>query len=176
MERRTILKLVAAGVLPGSSGLVQIGCGSGDYKPEFFSASQLDLVDTLSELILPSDEHSPGAQAAKVARYIDVMVADGSSDLQTNWKSGLEAVSELAKQRFERDFMDCDAAQRDVIMAEMAGNEDEPRSAADRFFTRLKRMTIDGYYTSEIGIHDEMGYRGNTAVDEFQGCAHEGHS
>ena len=175
MERRTILKLVAAGVLPGSSGLVQLGCGSGDYKPEFFSASQLDLVDTLSELILPSDDHSPGAQAAKVARYIDVMVADGSSDTQASWKSGLEAVSELAKQRFKRDFMDCDAAQRDAIMAAMASSEDEPRSAAERFFTRLKRMTIEGYYTSEIGIHQEFGYEGNTAVDEFPGCSHEAH-
>ena len=176
MERRTILKLVAAGVLPGSSGLVQLGCGSDGYKPEFFSALQLDMVDALSELILPSDDHSPGARAAKVARYIDVMVADGSSDLQAGWNSGLEAVSELAKQRFGRDLIDCDAGQRDAIVAEMANNEDDPRNAAERFFGRLKQMTIDGYYTSEIGIHQDLGYQGNTAVDEFPGCTHESHA
>ena len=175
MERRTILKLVAAGVLPGSSGLVQFGCASGDYRPEFFSASQLDVLDALSELILPADDHSPGARVAKVARYIDVMVADGSSDLQASWQSGLAAVSELARQRFERDFLDCDAAQQDAIVAEMAGNEDQQRSATERFFGRLKRMTIDGYYTSEVGIHQELGYQGNTAVDEFPGCTHEAH-
>ena len=176
MERRTILKLVAAGVLPGSSGLVQLGCGSDGYTPEFFSASQLELVDALSELILPSDDHSPGARAAKVARYIDVMVADGSGELQASWNSGLEAVSELAEQRFGRDFIDCDASQRDAIVAEMANNEDDPRSAAERFFSRLKQMTIDGYYTSEIGIHQDLGYQGNTAVDEFPGCTHESHA
>ena len=104
------------------------------------------------------------------------MVADGSSDMQASWRSGLEAVSDLAMQRFERDFTDCDAAQRDEIMAEMASNEDGPQGESDRFFTHLKRMTIDGYYTSEIGIHQEMGYQGNTAVDEFPGCAHEAHS
>jgi len=176
MERRTILKLVAAGVLPGTGGLVQLGCGSGGYKPEFFSASQLDLVDVLSELILPSDDHSPGARAAKVARYIDVMVADGSSELQASWKSGLEAVSDQAQERFGRDFLDCDAAQQDAIVAEMARNEDEPQTPAERFFGRLKRMTIDGYYTSEIGIHQDLGYQGNTAVDEFPGCTHEAHA
>ena len=175
MERRTILKLVAAGVLPGSSALVQLGCASGDYRPEFFSASQLDLLDALSELILPGDEHSPGARAAKVARYIDVMVADGSSELQASWQSGLGAVSELAQQRFERDFLDCDAAQQDAIVAEMARNEDEPQTPAERFFGRLKQMTVDGYYSSEVGIHQELGYQGNTAVDEFPGCTHEAH-
>ena len=60
-------------------------------------------------------------------RYIDVMVADGSSDLQAGWNSGLEAVSELAMQRFGRDFMDCDAGQRDAVVAEMTNNEDDPR-------------------------------------------------
>ncbi len=176
MERRTILKLVAAGVLPATGGLVQLGCGSRGYRPEFFSASQLDLVDALSELILPSDDHSPGARAAKVARYIDVMVADGSSELQASWKSGLAAVSEQSRERFGRDFSDCDAAQQDAIVADMARNEGQPQSAAERFFGRLKQMTIDGYYTSEIGIHQDLGYQGNTAVDEFPGCTHEEHA
>ena len=176
MERRTILKLAAAGVLPAAGGLVQLGCGPGGYRPEFFSASQLDLVDALSELILPSDDHSPGARAAKVARYIDVMVADGSSELQASWESGLEAVSEQARERFGRDFSDCEAAQQEAIVADMARNEGDPRTAAERFFGRLKRMTIDGYYTSEIGIHQDLGYQGNTAVDEFPGCTHEEHA
>ena len=103
------------------------------------------------------------------------MVADGSSDLQANWQAGLGAVSELAQQRFERDFLDCDPAQQDAIMAEMARNEEEPQTPAERFFGRLKQMTLDGYYTSEVGIHQELGYQGNTAVDEFPGCTHEAH-
>lgn len=176
MERRTLLKLVAAGVLPGTGGLVQLGCGSGGYRPEFFSYSELDLVDALSELILPGDDHSPGARAAKVARYIDVMVADGASELQAVWKSGLEAVSEHAQDRFGRAFLDCDAAQQEEVVAELARNEDEPQTPAERFFGRLKRMTIDGYYTSEVGIHQDLGYQGNTAVDEFPGCSHEAHA
>ncbi|MCY4188956.1 MAG: gluconate 2-dehydrogenase subunit 3 family protein [Bryobacterales bacterium] len=176
MERRTILKLAAAGILPGASGLVQLGCESGDYRPEFFSTAEIDLLDALSETILPADDRSPGARAAKVARYIDIMVADGPASARETWKSGLEAVSGLAQQRFERDFLDCGTDQQSAIVAEMARSEDDPQSVAERFFVLLKAMTIRGYYTSEIGIHQEFGYQGNTAIDEFPGCAHESHA
>ncbi len=176
MERRTILKLVAAGVLPGSSGLLQLGCSQDSYKPEFFSAAQFDLLDSLTEVILPSDDHSSGAGAAHVARYIDVVVSDGTPETQQRWSSGLEAVAELAENRFQLSFVECDAAQQNEIVAEISRSEESPRSAAERFFAVAKRATIDGYYTSQVGIHEDLGYRGNTAVDEFPGCSHGEHA
>jgi hypothetical protein len=175
MERRTILKLVAAGVLPGANGLVQIACRQDTYRPEFFSASQFDLLDSLTEVMLPSDDHSPGARAAKVARYIDVMVADSTTEVQESWRTGLEAVSNLTMGHFQCNFVECDVAQQDEVVAEISLGEDSPRSEAERFFTILKRATINGYYTSQVGIHDDLGYKGNTALDEFPGCSHESH-
>lgn len=175
MERRTILKLAAAGVLPGSAGLVQIACSSGGYKPEFFSRSDLDLLDSLAEVILPADDHSPGARAARVARYIDVVAADGTREAQQRWLSGLDAVSSLAEERFGRGFAECDTAQQDELVAELARREDSPQTSADRFFVLMKRATIDGYYTSKVGIDQELRYRGNTAIDEFPGCTHDQH-
>ncbi len=176
MERRTILKLAAAGVLPGSAGLVQLACTRDSYTPEFFSSDQFELLDALAEIILPSDDHSPGARAAMVARYIDVVVADGPPQAQQRWQSGLNAVSNLTNDRLGSRFVDCDASQQDEIVAELARNEGSPQSAADQFFVLMKRMTIDGYYTSRVGIHDDLGYRGNTAVNEFPGCSHEEHA
>ena len=176
MQRRTVLKLVAAGFLPGSGGLVQIGCQRSAHGLEFLSDAQFDLLDALTEVIIPSDEHSPGASAANVARYIDIVVADGSSQSQERWVSGLEAVSKLTEERFGRAFPECDIAQQDEIVAEMARNEETPSSEVERFFVRVKRATIDGYYTSQVGIHEEFGYKGNTALDEFSGCTHEGHT
>jgi hypothetical protein len=38
-----------------------------------------------------------------------------------------------------------------------------------RFFVELKSWTARGYYTSKIGIHDEMEYKGNRAIVEFSG-------
>ena len=126
MERRTILKLVAAGVLPGSSSLVQIACRKDAYSPEFFSSSEFSMLDSLTEVILPSDDHSPGAKAAKVARFIDVMAADGTPDIRQRWRSGMETVSDLTKERFDRDFVECDASQQDEILAEISQNEENP--------------------------------------------------
>ena len=34
-----------------------------------------------------------------------------------------------------------------------------------------KRAAIHGYYTSEIGIHKELRYKGNQMLPEFVGCA-----
>ena len=176
MERRTILKLVAAGVLPGSSSLVQIACRQDAYTPEFFSASEFGMLDSLTEVIIPSDDHSPGARAAKVARYIDVIAADATANTQERWRSGLKAVSALTEERFGRSFVKCDAHEQDQIVAEMSRNEDSPGNVAERFFSLLKRSTIDGYYTSQVGIDEDLGYRGNTAIDEFPGCTHEEHA
>ncbi len=170
-----MLKLVAAGVLPASGGLVQLACSQGGYRPEFFSAGQLALVDDLSDLILPADERSRGARAALVARYIDVTVADASEDVQLRWRSGLEALGELCHERFGTGFAACSPEQQNHILADLAAAEEDPASGAERFFALVKRATIDGYYTSEVGIHEELQYEGNTAVDEFPGCAHERH-
>ena len=42
-------------------------------------------------------------------------------------------------------------------------------------FARLKLMTLDGYYTSAIGIHRELQYKGNAVLAEFPGCRHPEH-
>jgi hypothetical protein len=36
-------------------------------------------------------------------------------------------------------------------------------------------MTIDGYYTSEIGIHKDLQYKGNSYTKDFVGCTHDEH-
>jgi hypothetical protein len=39
-----------------------------------------------------------------------------------------------------------------------------------RFFVLAKNLTADGYYTSRIGLLDELGYTGNTALASFPAC------
>jgi hypothetical protein len=45
-----------------------------------------------------------------------------------------------------------------------------PRPLLEAFFADTKRATIHGYYTSEIGIHKELRYKGNQILAEFVGC------
>jgi hypothetical protein len=44
------------------------------------------------------------------------------------------------------------------------------RTPLERFFAATKRATVHGYYTSEIGIHQELRYKGNQILAEFVGC------
>ena len=40
-----------------------------------------------------------------------------------------------------------------------------------RFFRLIKNLTADGYYTSRVGLLDELGYAGNTALAKFPVCS-----
>src|SRR5205085_10719405 len=45
-----------------------------------------------------------------------------------------------------------------------------PADVPVAFFRLLKNLTADGYYTSRIGLVDELGYTGNTALGQFPSC------
>ncbi len=178
MERRLLLKLIAAGFLPSAAsqqGLVSIAAAATSYQPQFFSSSQMGVLDRLTELIIPEDDHSPGAHAAEVNVYIDVVVSEANTGVKRRWREGLAAAGEETNRRFNKELSGCDTGELDQVVSAMAANEQDPATALDRFFPLLKRATIDGYYTSKIGIHEDLQYQGNTAVSEFPGCTHEGH-
>ena len=61
-------------------------------------------------------------------------------------------------------------------LAKAAAGESDPQTEIERFFIILKRMTVDGYYTSEIGIRQDLNYDGNTFLDRFPGCGPAPHS
>ena len=180
MERRTALKLIAAGVIAerlegAHQHLIQIAQAPSAYKLQFFGPAQDQLLDRLTDMIIPTDDHSPGAHEAKVSQFIDLMVANSKKEVQTEWISGLKAVEVESQARFRKPFLQCSGEERDRIMATMAANEGKPATELERFFARLKSMTIDGYYTSPIGIHKDLEYKGNTALAEFPGCTHPEH-
>jgi hypothetical protein len=60
--------------------------------------------------------------------------------------------------------------QRVAVFTRLSANEkEEAKSADDKFWRELKGATVHGYYTSEIGIHQEMEYKGNTLQQEYAG-------
>jgi hypothetical protein len=65
------------------------------------------------------------------------------------------------------------AAQADRILRDISRNERAPRTPLEEFFVMSKQATIRGYYTSEIGIHQELRYKGNQMIPEFVGCQTE---
>jgi Gluconate 2-dehydrogenase subunit 3 len=52
----------------------------------------------------------------------------------------------------------------------MAAGEENPKTPEEHFFNELKRWTVEGYYTSSIGIHKDQEYKGNVVQPgEFAG-------
>lgn len=144
------------------------------YGYRCFDPEEARTLDALCETIIPADSHSPGASAAGVSEYIDLIVAETSPDVRDLWKQGIAAANELAANSYGRSFAECPPDRRTAVMAELAGTEDSSGSLQERFFHALKRATIDGYYTSRIGIHQELQYRGNEAMRDFPDCGQTG--
>jgi hypothetical protein len=138
--------------------------------PKVLSASQFATLEALVEAIIPADDRSPGAKEARVADYIDLLLSESDETLALQWIGGLAELDEDAVTRFGSPFARLDAAQTDTIMMAISANELTPQTPLDAFFVMTKDATIQGYYTSEIGIHRELRYKGNKFINEFVGC------
>ncbi len=139
-------------------------------SPRFFTPEEFALVDELTEIILPNDEHSPGARAAQVAAYIDARLADAFTDEpRQQWRTGLQLIDALATEMHGKSFLQASEAQRVAVVARIAQAEHQPNKPEEKFFLILKQQTIQGYYTSKIGIHQELEYKGNVYLKEYVG-------
>jgi gluconate 2-dehydrogenase gamma chain len=138
--------------------------------PLFFTKDEFAMLDVLTELIIPADEHSPGANAAGVAAYIDRAVAEAFlPEDKSSWRTGLAAVNELSQSVARKPFDQASPQEQLAILTQIAKNEEHPQTAAERFFLQLKEATAFGYYSSSIGIHQETNYKGNVILQEFVG-------
>ena len=137
----------------------------------FFTPTQHALVEELSETSIPADNHSGGAKAAKVADYIDQVLRDGFDENQkTLWRDGLHLIDVMSLHYHGKSFVNAAAEDRISLLTVLSDHLEMTDLPEVRFFIELKRMTVIGYYTSKIGIHDELRYKGNRVLQEYVGC------
>ncbi|MBV9037621.1 MAG: gluconate 2-dehydrogenase subunit 3 family protein [Acidobacteriaceae bacterium] len=144
------------------------------YRYLYFRPEQLGTLEALTETIIPADEHSPGAKEARVAEYIDTMVADAPESVKRQWDIGLVLINNMAQNSFGKPYGECSELEQIAVLSEFAGDEDGRDTPEEKFFLLLKRATVDGYYTSKIGIYQDLQYQGNVALPEFPGCGEKG--
>jgi hypothetical protein len=189
LSRRKALKIIAASVGVAITGPIlkdEAACQVihkhpleravkiSPRAPKFFNSEQMQIIDGLSETIIPQDAHSPGARAARVNEYIDEIISRSSNEEKAFWGQGLAAIDKMAELEQGKKFKDCTEEQQHYLVAKISEHEDRPSTFEERFFIAVKKSTVDGYYTSEIGIHQELEYQGNAYVFEFPGCKHKG--
>jgi len=139
-------------------------------KPLYFTKDEFATLDTLTELIVPADDHSPGAREAGVAAYIDKTVAEAFLPEEKNsWRQGLAQVNELSRSMNDKLFNSATPKEQVAVLTKMAQNEKSPKTPAEKFFTQLKQTTAFAYYSSSIGIHKDLNYKGNVLLMQFVG-------
>lgn len=185
VSRRAVLKTLGAGVgataaLPwlSDAGLIaftEIQRRKAPPSPKALTAAQFAALEALVEAIIPTDERSPGAKEARVADYIDLLLSEADEAVVESWRSGLDALDADATARFGTPFLGLADPHTDTMLAEISRNDAAAPTAEAvplrTFFVMAKQATIHGYYTSEIGIHKELRYKGNQFLPEFVGCA-----
>jgi hypothetical protein len=169
MKRRKVLSIIALGALAsrvdslGAETRCAVDSNSAwvpaEYKLQFFTEAENQVLDQMMEMIIPADNHSAGASAAQTSLFADLMVATSDNPFKAQWRNGVR----LMQQEAEKSSLA-------EALARAAAREEHPSTELEHFFVMLKKMTIDGYYTSEIGIHQDLEYEGNTYVAVFPGC------
>jgi len=137
----------------------------------FLTPAQHALVDELTETIIPADAHSGGAKAAKVADYIEKFLGESFDDAEKAlWREGLRLVDVMSRHYNGKSFIEASPEDRIAVLTVLSEHTQMTDLPEVRFFIELKRLTIRAYYTSKIGIHNELEYKGNRILQEFVGC------
>jgi len=170
--RRLALTLTAAGVLDRVAAqevhlLAWQSTSGGPYTPKGLAAHEYATLERLTDLIIPVENGAPGAVAAGAAAWIDMLTSE-NAQLKQIYTTGLAWLDASMKTRGAADFVSAPAAEQTAMLDRIAYRRNQSAELAPgiEFFTWARRMTVDAFYTSEIGIRD-IDYQGNRPMMEY---------
>ena len=188
VSRRAVLKSLSMGAVAGSVLRVipleaaeyahhmieaeKAESPTGAYTPKFFNANQYKTLQTLCETILPADADAGGATEAGAPEFIDLLTSE-NEEYQQKLGGGITRLDAACTSGYGKAYLDCAPEQQKEMLDRIAyrknAAESEEMMKAVVFFSLLRNMTADGYFTSKIGIK-YLGYKGNTYLMDFPGC------
>ena len=186
ISRRDVLKALGTGVVAGSlTRVISVEAAAraherieterdprGGYQPKFFSEHQYKTLRALCDAIIPAHDQSPGAIEAGASEFIDLLTSE-NPEYQLKLGGGIMWLDSTCSNRFGATYLDCSANQRKEMLDAIAYRKNataDPRlSQGIAFFSLLRNLTADGYFTSKVGIQ-YLGYVGNTSLRQFPGC------
>ena len=139
----------------------------------FLSETDFKTVSRIADLIIPAT-NTPGAVLAGVPEYIDLIISRESQH-QSVLADGLRWLDVQAKEHGASRFLELDEQKQLFILEPLCEAADNEKIAGRnvQFFALIKKLTADGYYTSRVGLIDELGYKGNTVRASYPECVHE---
>ena len=184
VTRREVLRRLALAVTAAGAGTFNVEAArvvhalagearaqAGGYSPAALSAHQFRTVTRLAELIVPADAGGGSAVEAGAPEFIDLLCSR-NPDLMGIYAGGLQWLDAATRRAHGRRFVEASAAQQTAVLDGLvAAERGEPSSADLRdglgFFNWVRRMTVDAYYTSPIGIAD-VGFEGNRVLGAYE--------
>jgi gluconate 2-dehydrogenase gamma chain len=170
----SVLRVIPAEAAEYAHRMVQMekGAASGAYAPKFFSAPQYKTLQMLCQAIIPPDDHCGGAIEAGAPEFIDLLTSE-SPEYQVALGGGIMWLDSTCSDRYGKSFSESSPDEQkqilDLIAYRKNAKSDTSVSQGVEFFSFLRNLTADGYFTSEIGIKD-LQYIGNKYMKDFPGC------
>ena len=197
MKRRDALRLIAgAAVLPVlSRDVLALGRAVQQHLGAARALKTLDphqdaTVAAIAEFIIPATE-TPGAKGARVDEFIDLVITDWSEGEQrARFLHGIAATDARSRSLYGNDFVKCSQPEQVALLTMLDEELTELREAEEsgrrrrktgahtdaedtpveqNFFHMMKSLTLVGYYTSEIGITQELD-RPGIHMGPYQPC------
>ena len=131
------------------------------------TADEWTLIGEVSELIIPTTD-TGGALAAGVPGFVEMMLSEWfSAEERENFIAGMHEFSAGAFKKYGKEFGELTANQKDQyfgkLLATVEGGATAPHTP---FVVLMKRLTVFGYYTSELGATTELHQQIATAQYE----------
>ena len=176
MQRRDVLRLLTSTAVISSMPielLQSLQQARAEANPAVglrtLNAHQNVTIETMTDLIIP-ETSTPGAKGAKVSEFIDLLLTEWYDKPDSDrFLQGIADADATSHERFGKTFAQCSVAQQTQLMkrwddeamkyaqAVKAAHKANTAPPSANFFYTVKRLTLVGYYTTEIGFSKELG-------------------
>jgi hypothetical protein len=190
LSRRDALKKIAAGGAAAAASVFWVdalasaaeqhaehyhaaaAAATGPWIPKVLTADQNATVVALAEIIIPETD-TPGATKANVNQFVDYVLVNATPENKQKFLDSLAWLDGHVKETHGSTFI---GVSPDTQLAVVTALSTQPEGTpGGDFFRAIKSMTVTGFYTSEVGMRDEIGDDGNMFFAEFKGCNHPEH-
>jgi len=139
----------------------------GPYQPKLLTASEYKTLERLCDLIIPADDHSAGALAGDAPEFIDFLCSQ-SPELAEIYTGGLAWLDHEMNKRYSSGFLAAKPQEQTAMLDLIAYRKNSTPELAPgiQFFSWVRNMTADAFYTSKAGM-DDLGFMGNSAMTHF---------
>ena len=176
MQRREALRIFAAGAVlptftPELFTLFRQAQPPPGYTLRTLTGHLNDTVIAMIDQIIPATD-TPGAKGARVNEFIDLILTEWATpEERKSFLDGLAGIDKQSQSLYGKNFSDATAEQQltqlqaldaavmtNKIVRPRHGNTvPKPDSQLEgNFWEVFKRITIHGYYTSEVGFKEEL--------------------